>query len=258
MTLLAPANEWVRITKHTEAGVENPVFVEGLPGVGHVGKLAAEHLVDLTQATKWCTIHCKDFPPQVIINDDGTIRRVENVLWTAPKAAGGRDLVIMTGDFQPMTGPGQHELVDAVLDELDALGCKELYTLGGYGLGTTVDDPDVLGAATDIPTVQKLVDLGVRFEEDEPSGGIIGASGLFLGLGAARGMQGGCLMGETSGYVVDPKSAQAVLEVVARLTGMKDVSFQDLDERAAEMERLRASLVQGEADDESGPGPVTV
>lgn len=256
MTPLANASDLVTITEHTQADVQDPVFVEGLPGVGHVGKLAAEHLVDLTKATKWCTIHCTDFPPQVIINDDGTIRMVENVLWTAPKAAGGRDIVIMTGDFQPLTGPGQHAVVNAVLDRLEPLGCKELYTLGGYGLGTTVDDPDVLGAATDIPTVQKLVDLGVRFEEDEPSGGIIGASGLFLGLGAARGMHGGCLMGETSGYVVDPKSAQAVLEVVARLTGMKDVSFQDLDERAAEMERLRASLVQDAPDDD--PGPVTI
>jgi uncharacterized protein (TIGR00162 family) len=238
----------VSVIEHTQPGVQKPVFIEGLPGVGNVGKLAAEHLVDLTGATRWCTIHCRDFPPQVIINDDGTIRQVENILWVAPKACGGRDLVIMTGDFQPMTGPGQHAVVDYVLDLLEPLGCQELYTMGGCGLGTTVDDPDVLGAATDIPTVQKLIDLGVRFDEDEPSGGIIGVSGLFLGVGAARGFHGACLMGETSGYVVDPKAAQAVLEVVALLTGMTDVTFQNLDDKAAEMELLRAAFIESHGD----------
>lgn len=251
----------VTITEHTDPGVRDPVFIEGLPGVGHVGKLAADHLVDITGATRWCTIHCRDFPPQVIVRDDGTVRLVENVLWTAPKACGGRDLVIMTGDFQPLTGPGQHALVEEVLDRLQGVGCKELYTLGGYGLGTSVDDPIVLGAATDIPTVQKLTDLGVEFIEDEPQEGIIGASGLFLGLGAARGLQGGCLMGETSGYIVDPKAAQAVMEVIARLTGMTDVSFQYLDDKAAHMERLRKAMQgngsNGDGNDDAPHGPVT-
>ena len=52
------------------------------------------------------------------------------------------------------------------------------------------------------------------FHENEPGGGIIGVSGLLLGLGALRGIDAVCLMGVTSGYLVDPKAAQEVLRVL--------------------------------------------
>jgi hypothetical protein len=44
-------------------------------------------------------------------------------------------------------------------------------------------------------------------------------------------------MGETSGYLVDPKSAQAVLEVLQSVLGF-DVPFDSLEERAEEMEEV--------------------
>ncbi len=235
----------VRITVHVEPKLENPVFIEGLPGVGNVGKLAADHLVDVTNATKWCTIHCTDFPPQVMVQGDGTVRRVSSTLWFA-QGTGGRDLVLMTGDFQPLTPEGQHELVDAVLDKVQDAGCEEMYTMGGYGLGTSVDDSDVLGAATDVDTVKRLEQMGVRFEEDEPGGGIIGASGLFLGLGQERHMTGACLMGETSGFMVDPKAARAVLEIVAKLVGLAPIDMESLDDKAAEMDRIQGQLAEAD------------
>ena len=67
--------------------------------------------------------------------------------------------------------------------------------------------------------------------------GIIGASGLLLGLGSGYGIEGVCLMGETSGYIVDPKSAHAVLQVLSRLIGLV-VDETKLEERATEMEAL--------------------
>jgi hypothetical protein len=44
-------------------------------------------------------------------------------------------------------------------------------------------------------------------------------------------------MGETSGYLVDPKSAQAVLEILQDLIGF-DVDYASLEERADEMEEV--------------------
>jgi proteasome assembly chaperone (PAC2) family protein len=44
-------------------------------------------------------------------------------------------------------------------------------------------------------------------------------------------------MGETSGYLVDPKSAQAVLTVLEDLVGF-EVDFGSLEERAEEMEEV--------------------
>ena len=39
------------ITVLGEIELENPIFIEALPGIGHVGKLAADHIIDELGAT---------------------------------------------------------------------------------------------------------------------------------------------------------------------------------------------------------------
>ena len=57
--------------------LNNPILIEGLPGIGNVGKLAVEHLIEMTNAKKFAELYSKDFPPQVFINHDGTIKLVQ-------------------------------------------------------------------------------------------------------------------------------------------------------------------------------------
>lgn len=233
----------LRVTEHAKPKVKAPVFVEGLPGVGHVGKLAAQHIVESAKARLWLTIHSVDFPPQVAVGDDGIIRLLKAELWTVPAHGKAPALVVMTGDAQPLSSRGQHELVEEVLDRLAPLGCKEVFTLGGYGTGARVEKPDVLAAATDKAMAARLRKLGIRLpgEDDAPGGGIIGASGLFLGLGALRGMTGACLMGETNGYLVDPKAARAVLGTLGKLVG-RSFDLDGLEDSARELDRITAQL----------------
>jgi uncharacterized protein len=237
-----------------EAKVRRPVFVEGLPGVGNVGKLAAEHLIDELKATKFAEVLSKDFPPQVFVLPNGTVKLVNNeIYYWRGKKKGQRDLILLTGDYQGLSSQGQYEIVDRVLGLLQKHGVKEIYTLGGYGLGRMVPKPGVLGAATDAELVKEMKKHGVAFREDEPGGGIVGASGLFLGLGALRGMRGVCLMGETSGYIVDPKSAQAVLEILAKILHV-DIKFDRLETKAREMDRITQQLREMERKaSEKGP-----
>jgi proteasome assembly chaperone (PAC2) family protein len=48
-------------------------------------------------------------------------------------------------------------------------------------------------------------------------------------------------MGETSGYLVDPKSAQAVLRVLCQALKI-DISMRALEDRAKDMEKIVARL----------------
>lgn len=232
----------MRFTLASRPDVRDPVFVEGLPGVGHVGKLAAQHIVESGHAKLWCTIHSPDFPPQVTVGEDGVARLLSIQLWTLPADRGAAPLVIMTGDAQPMSGAGQWALVEGVLARLQKLGCKELYTLGGYGTGARVEKPDVLCAATDLATVQRLRKAGIKVSGDEsPGGGIVGASGLFLGLAAKLGWTGACLMGETNGYLVDPKASRAVLAALGKVLG-RTFDLSHLEDTAGELDRITAQL----------------
>ncbi len=220
----------------------NPILIEGLPGIGNVGKLAVEHLIDNINAKKFAELYCKDFPPQVFINPDGTIELVKNEFyyWKAEKK-NQRDIVLLTGDYQGLSSQGQYELVDNILAILKKLGVKELYTLGGYGLGHEINRPQVLCATTDKELVSKMKKLGAVFKKNEPGGGIVGASGLLLGLGKLRGFKGACFMGETPGYLVDPKSAKAVLKVLMNLTKI-DIDVSALEKKAKEIEQIAQQL----------------
>ena len=48
--------EITQITVLEDVELNNPVFIEALPGIGHVGKLAADHMIDEFNATKFAEI----------------------------------------------------------------------------------------------------------------------------------------------------------------------------------------------------------
>jgi len=225
--------------------LKEPILVEGLPGVGNVGKLAAEHLVDQLKAVKFAEMFSKFFPPQVLVNDAGTIRLVSNEMYYVQRPDASNDIVIMIGDYQGLTPDGQYELSDKTLKIAKDLGVRRIFTLGGYGLGKMIEKPRVLGAATDIELVEEMKNFGVTFSKGEPGSGIVGASGLLLGLGNLYGMRSVCLMGETSGYFVDPKGAQAVLEVLAKILGVK-IDFTELETKAQQIDQITSKLREAE------------
>jgi hypothetical protein len=86
---------------------------------------------------------------------------------------------------------------------------------------------------------------GVIFSRTDPGGGLIGASGLFLGLGRLYQMEGVCLMGETSGYFADHRSAEAVLKVLSKVLNLT-VDFADLESKAKEIDRIAQKIHEAE------------
>jgi hypothetical protein len=231
-----------RVTKRKPV-LKNPIFIEGLPGIGNVGKLAVEHLIESIGAKKFAEVYSKDFPPQVFINPDGTVKLVRNELyyWKA-RGRGQRDLIMLTGDYQGLSSSGQYELAHAILKIAKDFHVKQIFTLGGYGLGREIREPHVLGAATSKKLVARMKKYGVVFREHEPGGGIIGASGLLLGLGSRfYGIEGVCLMGETPGYLVDPKSAKAVLKILDKILNI-EIDLSELEIKAKEIESIAQQL----------------
>jgi uncharacterized protein (TIGR00162 family) len=229
------------ILRSKKPRLKNPILIEGLPGVGHVGKLVAEHMVDELGAKKIMEIYSPHLPPQVIVLEDGTTRLVRNELYAYKSKKGKNDILILVGDHQSTTNEGHYELTGVFLDIAEEFKVERIYALGGYGVGQLVETEIVLGAVNNIKLVKELKGYGVEFRPNEPGGGIVGASGLLLGLGELRGIDAACLMGVTSGYLVDPKSAQAVLKVLCKILEI-EVDMAALEERASEMEKIVAKL----------------
>jgi len=215
--------------------LDDPVLIEGLPGVGHVGKLAAEHLLEEFDGELVRRVYTTEFPPQVDVGADG-VAELTCAEFHAVETD-GTDLLVLTGDHQAGSNKGHYTLTTTFLDIAEEFGATRAYALGGVPTGELVEEYTVLGAVSDADLVDELEDAGVEFRPDEPAGRIVGVSGLVLGLGGRRGFDAACLMGETSGYLVDPKSARAVLEVL-ETTLEFSVDYESLEDRAEEMEEV--------------------
>jgi uncharacterized protein (TIGR00162 family) len=233
----------IEIHEFKEVKLNEPVMIEGLPGVGNVGKLVAEHLIHELNAEKILELFSWHFPPQVLVNNDGTVRLSKNELYACK--SNEQDLLILTGDQQSVTNEGHYLIAETLLDIAEQYKVSRIYTLGGYGIGQLVEKSTVLGAANEAELVDEMKKYGVEFRDEEPGGSIVGASGLLLGLGQLRNIPAVCLLGLTSGYLVDPKSAQAVLSILCRALNLK-LDMQALQDRAEEMEKVVERLKEME------------
>lgn len=227
-----------------DVDLTEPLFIEALPGIGHVGKLAAEHIIHELNAKKFAELYSPSFPPQVLVDDDGTIVAMKNEFY-ALKSQGEdkRDYIILVGNTQGLSPEGQYEVCSAILDFVEKYGAKKIFTLGGFGTGHVVEKPKVFGAATSTELAELLKKHGVHLRSSD--GGIIGASGLLLGLGMLRDMDGVCLMGETPGYFIDAEAAKALLKVLLELIKVK-VDVSKLEERAKKIRKMMTKAQQME------------
>ena len=234
------------ITVLEEIELENPIFIEALPGIGHVGKLAADHIIDELGATKFAEIYSPTFPPQVLVRDEGIIENMFNELYYLKDVGEDNlDLIILVGNTQALSPEGQYLVCKEILEFVKGFGVNRIFTLGGMATGQPIEESKVFGAATNEANVELLKEAGIEIRSND--GGIVGASGLFLGLGVRQGIQGSCLMGETPGYYIDAEAAEAMLDKLSYLLNF-EINTDKLEERAEETRQMIAKAQQMEQD----------
>ena len=235
------------ITILEEIELENPIFIEALPGLGHVGKLAADHMIDELGATKFAEIYSPTFPPQVIVKDEGIIENMYNELYYLRDVGEDNlDLIILVGNTQALSPEGQYIVCKEILDFVSKYNIDRIFTLGGMVTSPQpVENPNVFGAATNEANVELLKEAEIEIRSND--GGMVGASGLFLGLGVRQGIHGMCLMGETPGYFIDAEAAEALLKKLSRILNF-EINVDKLDERAEETRQMIAKAQQMEQD----------
>ncbi len=226
-----------------EPKMRNPILIEGLPGIGYVGKIAAEHLVEELGAKKFAEIKSPHFPHHVQIGPDGIIKLVKNEFYHAK--ADGADMIILIGDAQATSTEGHYEVTKKILDLAVNKNVNHIFTLGGYATGQySKKRPPVIGASNYSGATEIFRKTGVKIESG--TGPIIGASGLLLGMGKQRKIKGICLLGETHGMLVDHRSAKVVLETLANIIGIS-VDTSKLEQRAKKTEKFISRIQEDQA-----------
>lgn len=231
--------ETTRLELDKKPDVENPVFIEGLAGIGHIGKTTVSYLVDHLGAEKIGELYSHHFPPYTIVNDDKTVELMKNNIYQY-KRDDGQDLLIIEGNAQASSPEGHFEVAEKLLEFAEDSDISEIVTIGGYGTGDVVEDPAVFGATSSTDVQDNYSDVGIEFDHDV--GQIVGASGLLIGLGQKEGYDGICLLGETPGFLLsDPKATEAVLNTLEEMLGL-DIDYSDLDEKVEESQEVLKKL----------------
>lgn len=227
------------IKEFAEIQPKNPILIEGLPGLGLVGKIALRYLIKQTKAKKIAYLYSPHFPYFVLVNKKGNVRLLRGAFYyyQNPK---GNDIILFTGDSQSQTIEGQYEIADRMLDFSEKHGVKTIATIGGYRMESK-EKPRVFIAATSHDVLQKAIQSGASLSTSGSP--IVGTAGLILGLSKFKKIDAICLLGETRGYLPDPLAAKSVLEVL-KLTFNFDLDLAGLDEEIAKAETMVTRLQQ--------------
>jgi len=216
----------------------NPILIEGLPGLGLVGKIAIRYLIKQSKAQKFAYLYSPHFPYFVLVNKKGSVRLLRGSFYYWKNTEGKNDLLLFTGDSQSQTIEGQYEIADRMLDFAKKHNVQTIVTIGGYRVETN-EKPKVFVAATSPEILSEATKAGAVISESGSP--IVGTAGLILGLARFKKIQALCLLGETRGYLPDPMSARSVLEVLKSMFGF-DVNLAGLDADIAKAEKMVSRL----------------
>jgi uncharacterized protein (TIGR00162 family) len=194
--------------------LENPIFVQGLPSFGNVGRIAAHLLVKFCGAKPFMELYSPSFPDYVSVSPKGICHLPRYEFYAAPMEK--NDFIIMTGDTQPSFDDvlAHYAICGEILEIVQKYRCSLIITIGGMPMRE--EKTQVYVAATSPRLAQEFMDKGAVIYS---KGRIIGATGLMLGLAKEHNVEGVCLLGATSGFSADRGAGFSVFKFLMKALG---------------------------------------
>lgn len=216
--------------------LRRPLLIEGLPGIGNVGKIVTDFLIDQLNAKKIAEFNGLSIPHSVFVNEKNLVELPKIELYLAKTKQ--RDLLLLAGDVQPLTEESCYEFCETVLKLSKELHCAEIIALGGIGLKQVPKKPKTYCTGTSKPVVTAFSKAtGVSNRLYGVVGPIVGVSGVLVGLAAQHKIDAVALLAETYGHpmYLGLKGARELLAIIGFYAKIK-INLKLLDEDMAELE----------------------
>lgn len=212
---------------------KNPTIIGGFPGLGLVGMIATEFLVNHLDTKEIGRIWSEELPPIVAIHNKSMIQPLQ-IFYNKKN-----NLVIVQGIAA--TKGTEWPVSQAIVELAQLLKAKEVLALDGvgtkrfFGKGTYVYSP--------IESKQK--ELTKKKFEVMNKGIIAGMTGAML-VKASDKVPLVCFFAETSSGLPDSKAAAFLIKDLDSYLGLK-LSYAPLLKQAKEFEQKFKSMMQGQA-----------
>ncbi|MEF8821025.1 MAG: PAC2 family protein [Halovenus sp.] len=222
------------IETHSELDLESPVLVEGLPGVGLVGKIATDHIINSFEMEHFASCHCEGLP-RVATYEAGSHQIRPPIRIYGDER---RDLLALQSDVpvSPETAPSFASCVTGWLDEhdvtpicLSGLPAEKDDVPKMYGIGT--GDSDELLDEHDI-------------DAPDQNGLISGPTGALLAEAGEHELGAVGLIVQSNKQFPDPEAARILLlEGIEPIAGIS-VETESLVEKAEEIADAKENLAK--------------
>ncbi len=214
-----------------------PVLIAGLPGIGNVGKVAVDFIVEEIGAEKLYEFFSYNLPHSVFVTENNLIELPSIALYFKKGAGKRPDILFLAGDVQPVNEESCYSFSDVVLDIFTRLSGRLVITLGGIGLPAVPKKPRLYCTGTSKEVVESY-----RMVNVEPSlygvvGPIIGITGVLLGLSKQRGIDAVSLLAETFSHpmYLGIRGAREIVSVLNDKLAL-GINIRELDKEIREME----------------------
>lgn len=230
-------NHWKILQFGKIPKLNKPILIEGLPGIGNVGKVAVDFLIDELKAKKLYEITSYTFPHSVFVNEDNLVELpIVEVFYK--RLGGKRDLLLLGGDVQPIDEVSSYEFSERILDIVQKFKGEEVITLGGIGLGDIPKKPRVYCTGNTKKIIERYKSSMVNTNLYGVVGPIIGVSGLLVGLASRRNLEAISFLAETYGHpmYLGIKGAKEILKILNSNLSL-NIDINKLDREIKDIER---------------------
>ncbi len=223
--------------------LKKPVLIEGLPGIGNVGKVAVDFIVEELKAKKIYDLFSYTFPHSVFVNEKNLVELPTIELYYKKFKDKRRDLLLLVGDVQPIDEVSSYEFSEKMLDLFKEFKGSEIITLGGIGLPSIPKKPKVYCTGNSHEIIKRYKN-GTHLDEKLYGvvGPIVGVSGLLLGLSKKRKIDAISLLAETFGHpmFLGIKGAREILKILNKKLRLNiDIKKLDKEIKAIESEMIK-------------------
>ncbi|ELY42499.1 proteasome assembly chaperone family protein [Natronorubrum sulfidifaciens] len=217
-----------------EPDLETPTLVEGFPGIGLVGKIATDHLIDQLEMRYYASVDCEGLPRIGVYRSGDRTARPPVRLYVSDE----HDLLALQSDV-PIVSAAVNNVADCVTRWVGDHDATPLY-LSGFPTKRETE-PDLYGIATG--TVSET--LEAHDISPPPEDGVItGPTGALLNRAAHHEYDSYGLVVECSPQFPDPEAASVLLEDAVAPIADVSIDTDDLLERAAEIKEQREQFAQ--------------
>jgi proteasome assembly chaperone (PAC2) family protein len=219
------------------------LMLHAVPGVGNVGKVVTDSLVNTHESDLVVRILHPDLPPHATLNEQGLLIPPSLDVFSVTLPS-GQKILALTSNFQPLTPAGQFEVASILLECCKKAKIGRLLVLAGLSAEPGDEAIHIVCSSKDDASAMK--DMGLEVSKEHPSAGIIGMTGMVSSLAPTFNQPAACIIAETVGTSVDTVAADRIvsflkesfkLDLGLEVDNTKDTAeklraFFDLDEIA--------------------------